>query len=609
MTPPAPLATTKHAVTSSPRLSPSLGWQAVGLIVAVGILGRLGCSWADIKLWPDSSAYITSAQALLTGDFAAYFPERTPGLPLLLAGLMALFGGPQTAVTAGQLPIWVTLFIGLQAAFGVTSGLLVAFTTTHLTGRRVAGLTAGLVAVCLPDVILYEHSLLSESLYTLALCLLTFALVRYRLTQRESTRASALWRGSLLGAILTLCIWTRAIALPVAIALGLIMAAQRRWPALLVTAAWLTLTVGGWVVFHQNVHEVATYAASGGLNQLYKVVDFIELPPQANAQARSFYQQVRSARALFPAHATYEAVNQGHLMAYWAEKGARPYWQSYLAHDAQASNIAQYSALKNPWAYLQSTAKECWRLLTLNTPWDTNNLVWWPLLALGSLGLYTQCYRLRTAPCANVLASPTLWLTVIILAHLALYPCITVSDARYRIPLEVLLILGSAYLFVNQKGPDMSHPALQTTNFSLLDPQGQSVSWASMLGPQNGGKWTVVFFYPKDGTAGCTAQVCAFRDAYQDFVDAGAVVVGISSDSDASHAQFSSQHNLPFVLLSDPKGEARKAFGVPKTLGVIPGRATYIIDPEGVIRHRFVSQLNIAEHVRQALAIIRGDAI
>src|SRR5689334_6551345 len=77
-----------------------------------------------------------------------------------------------------------------------------------------------------------------------------------------------------------------------------------------------------------------------------------------------------------------------------------------------------------------------------------------------------------------------------------------------------------------------------------------------------GERAVVLYFYPKDETAGCTAQACAFRDQYQDFLDAGADVVGVSSDDAKSHDGFTQHHRLPFKLLSDPGGAAAKAFGV-----------------------------------------------
>lgn len=121
-----------------------------------------------------------------------------------------------------------------------------------------------------------------------------------------------------------------------------------------------------------------------------------------------------------------------------------------------------------------------------------------------------------------------------------------------------------------------------------------------------GQKVLVVYFYPKDDSPGCTAQACGLRDQYEDFAAAGAEVVGISGDSVASHEGFASRHRLPFVLLSDAGGEARKAFGVPPSLlGLIPGRVTFVVDRQGVIRSAFESQLRVGEHVRRALELVR----
>lgn len=115
----------------------------------------------------------------------------------------------------------------------------------------------------------------------------------------------------------------------------------------------------------------------------------------------------------------------------------------------------------------------------------------------------------------------------------------------------------------------------------------------------------VLFFYPKDNTAICTKEACAFRDAYEDFVAAGATVIGISSDSAKSHQAFADQHRLPFLLATDSDGSMRKAFGVPKTLGLIPGRVTYVIDRTGVVQHIFSGQLAADRHVRESLDAVR----
>jgi peroxiredoxin Q/BCP len=116
----------------------------------------------------------------------------------------------------------------------------------------------------------------------------------------------------------------------------------------------------------------------------------------------------------------------------------------------------------------------------------------------------------------------------------------------------------------------------------------------------------VLYFYPKDDTPGCTAEACSFRDAYTQFVDVGARVVGVSRDDAATHARFVDRHHLPFTLLSDPNGDAARAFDVkPSFLGLVAGRVTYVIDRRGHIRHAFDSQLRPAAHVREALDVVR----
>jgi len=116
----------------------------------------------------------------------------------------------------------------------------------------------------------------------------------------------------------------------------------------------------------------------------------------------------------------------------------------------------------------------------------------------------------------------------------------------------------------------------------------------------------VLFFYPKDGTAICTKEACAFRDSYEQFTTVGATVVGVSSDSAESHQQFADQHRLPFLLAADPDGALRKAFGVPKTLGLLPGRVTYVIDRQGIIRDVFSAQFAAHRHVQAALDAINS---
>ena len=115
----------------------------------------------------------------------------------------------------------------------------------------------------------------------------------------------------------------------------------------------------------------------------------------------------------------------------------------------------------------------------------------------------------------------------------------------------------------------------------------------------------VLYFYPADETLGCTMEACRFRDDYEDFVDAGAMVVGVSPDGIDKHRGFAEHHRLPFPLLSDADGELRRKYDVGRTLGLVAGRVTYVIDRTGVIRHVFSSQLRAKQHVAEALAVVK----
>lgn len=118
------------------------------------------------------------------------------------------------------------------------------------------------------------------------------------------------------------------------------------------------------------------------------------------------------------------------------------------------------------------------------------------------------------------------------------------------------------------------------------------------------GSILVLFFYPKDETPGCTAEACSFRDNYSIFKQLGAEVWGVSGDDGVSHRRFAANHNLPFPLLSDPSNQLRQAFGVPKAMGLLPGRVTYVIDGNGVVQHVFNNLLNGPAHVKEAMRIV-----
>lgn len=139
-------------------------------------------------------------------------------------------------------------------------------------------------------------------------------------------------------------------------------------------------------------------------------------------------------------------------------------------------------------------------------------------------------------------------------------------------------------------------------DFELVAASGQKVRLADFRGKKN----VVLFFYPKDGTPGCTVEACTFRDAYEDFVDVGAEVIGVSADSLDAHNRFADQHRLPFLLLSDPKGLVGARFDVRKALGVFPGRVTFLIDKEGIVRHVTDGRLLFKEHVSESLEVLKA---
>ncbi len=139
-------------------------------------------------------------------------------------------------------------------------------------------------------------------------------------------------------------------------------------------------------------------------------------------------------------------------------------------------------------------------------------------------------------------------------------------------------------------------------NFTLPSQTGNTVSLSDFIGK----KVIILYFYPKDDTPGCTTEACAFRDSYEDFKDAGAEVIGVSSDSEESHRRFAEKHRLPFILLSDGNGAVRKRYGVPATFGLLPGRVTYVIDKQGIVRHIFSSQFAPERHIAEAIKTLQA---
>jgi len=121
-------------------------------------------------------------------------------------------------------------------------------------------------------------------------------------------------------------------------------------------------------------------------------------------------------------------------------------------------------------------------------------------------------------------------------------------------------------------------------DFTLTSDSGEPVTLSSLRG-----KRVVLYFYPKDDTPGCTTQACSFRDAYGEFEERGAVVLGVSPDTESSHARFKAKHELPFTLLADPEHEVAERYGVwvektmygKTSMGI--KRSTFVIDEDGKV--------------------------
>ena len=147
----------------------------------------------------------------------------------------------------------------------------------------------------------------------------------------------------------------------------------------------------------------------------------------------------------------------------------------------------------------------------------------------------------------------------------------------------------------------MIEPGQTAPDFTLPDQHGDPVTLSQLRG-----KTVVLYFYPKADTPGCTAQACGIRDAYGEFERAGAVVLGISPDDEASHGKFKSKYDLPFTLLADPDHKVAEKYGVwgernfagKKYMGI--NRSTFIIDPEGNVARAMIG-IKPAGHASKVL--------
>lgn len=174
----------------------------------------------------------------------------------------------------------------------------------------------------------------------------------------------------------------------------------------------------------------------------------------------------------------------------------------------------------------------------------------------------------------------------------------------YLIYLVVYLFLFLSYLNFNNNHDKMEKLAVGSSvpAFELKDQFGNLFKLDTVLGKKN----LVIYFYPKDDSPGCTKEACSFRDQFDVFNEANAMIIGISRQSVESHLEFAQKHRLNYTLLSDSEKKVEKLFGVPTNfLGLIPGRVTYVVNKEGKVVYMFNSQIEAEKHVDEALRILK----
>ena len=159
-----------------------------------------------------------------------------------------------------------------------------------------------------------------------------------------------------------------------------------------------------------------------------------------------------------------------------------------------------------------------------------------------------------------------------------------------------LMFLAAASLASAELQPGMPAPL-----FEARDQAGKTIRLSDFKGT----KTVVLYFYPKDGTPGCTAEACSLRDGYEAILATGAVVLGVSADDERSHAAFSTKYNLPFSILADPDKTIIGAYGVKMPVIGVAKRWTFIIDPQGIIRN-VINDVDTKNHDQQVLKLLKG---
>ena len=409
-----------------------LNLSSILLILVIALVPRFFCASVEISIWPDSNAYLNSTQALLTGQYQNFYVERTPGYPLFLASIITVLKFLGYSANPELLKNTVAI---VQALLGAATALLCAEISIRVFNNAKWALAAGIICALSPNLIFYEHSVLTESLYG-------FLMTLYCLSLFWVNTGSKTWLAVVTSIIASLTLWTRHIALVAVIISAISFWLHKKQKLLITYAAIVFLAVGSWVGYHIQHHNIVAFSAGSGLNQLYKVVDFVDYKSSLQSDFKKLLWQRRQ---IHPPQRTYEAVNDVHVLHTVAEKqepNPRPYYQIYLADDQAAAQIVKETVFKKPVAYVMSTLRQYYQLLVPGTQWDPHSLYWAPVFLLAIIGFGLL---LKQQPKVNWLKTPGILVGFIVTSHLLLYPWMTVCVPRYRIPLEPLLVVFAVY--------------------------------------------------------------------------------------------------------------------------------------------------------------------
>ncbi|MBN2082492.1 peroxiredoxin [bacterium] len=154
-------------------------------------------------------------------------------------------------------------------------------------------------------------------------------------------------------------------------------------------------------------------------------------------------------------------------------------------------------------------------------------------------------------------------------------------------------VSAAGHVAIGDPAPDFSLPGYPHQEFRLADQLADHI--------------VVLYFYPKDNTPDCTTEACTFRDTYGEFIQHGAVIVGVSRDDLESHALFADELDLPFPLLCDADGQVRDSFGNPDGSSQLIPRITYVIDRQGIVREIIspADAKDLQQHISLSLGAVK----